>query len=243
MTLAGDAALRPPDPEAWPRPWAPIVLTRTHGLTEAVRALLAVVVTVELVLTAAWWWLIEAYRDSPVDYAVGFTHADVVVGLLVVLQFLVLVPTGICAIVLTYRLRRNADRMSSAKHRLGRPWAIAGWLVPVVSLWFPYWIASDTYRASDPDARPGEPAPTGRPPRYLLVWWLAWVLHNSMAFGLWPANGPGDPLAVAVPQTVAVIAAAVAAWYFARLLRETQERQLLRAGRIATLHPGWVRWR
>jgi hypothetical protein len=65
--------------------------------------------------------------------------------------------------------------------RLSPVWAVAGWLVPVVSIWFPYWVIRDCLP-------PGEGA---RHP--VLGWWILYVLGGvgagmvgAIAGLMWP---------------------------------------------------------
>lgn len=69
--------------------------------------------------------------------------------------------------------RRNAQRFDPYIHHHATPWAVFGWIVPVVSFWFPYQIMRDTLAASD-----REPTEYPRDPRYPLLraWWTTWLV-------------------------------------------------------------------
>lgn len=53
---------------------------------------------------------------------------------------------------------------------LARPWAIWGWFVPVIFLWFPVRIMAGIWRASQPSADRARPMVT------VAAWWSCWLL-------------------------------------------------------------------
>jgi Domain of unknown function (DUF4328) len=110
---------------------------------------------------------------------------------------LVNIAAGVTYLVWLYRARDNAERMSPLPHRRSRAWLILGWLVPIVSFWFPYQIVADIRAASLRDDRPD---PDAAPSTNLLNWWWALFLLNSF----------GAVLAFAVSNTAPVTVADVA---------------------------------
>ncbi len=72
-----------------------------------------------------------------------------------------------------HRIRANAELFVPNGHRHGSGWAIGAWFTPVVSLWFPWQLVVDCWRAGapvDPDGR-------RRIVSQWLVsaWWTAWI--------------------------------------------------------------------
>jgi hypothetical protein len=69
------------------------------------------------------------------------------------------------------RARINAERHKYRQRRaLG--WAFWGWIIPVVSIWFPFQIMGDIWRA-------GLPAPQRRKTAWLpALWWTCWLLSG-----------------------------------------------------------------
>jgi heme/copper-type cytochrome/quinol oxidase subunit 2 len=91
---------------------------------------------------------------------------------------LVNLATGITYLVWLYRARDNAERLSTwHRHRRSRAWLFWGWVVPVVSFWFPYQIVADIRAAS---LRADHNADTS-PSLNLLNWW--WALFLLYSFG------------------------------------------------------------
>jgi hypothetical protein len=89
-----------------------------------------------------------------------------VLGGLVILLYLPLIPVFI---VWFYQARKNAEGRGW-RQRWGPGWAIGAWFVPVVSLWFPYQIMADIWRA-------GLPASERSRPAWLpIAWWACWLL-------------------------------------------------------------------
>lgn len=91
-------------------------------------------------------------------------------GYVVLLGVLV---AGIAVIAWTVRARAGAEALSPAPHRMGRGWAIGGWLLPVANLVLPLIVVTDIGRAG------GAMTPVqGR----VTVWWACWI-------GAWIAEG------------------------------------------------------
>jgi hypothetical protein len=93
-----------------------------------------------------------------------------------IIAFLV---AGMFFLMWLWPARQNAEIMCAAPHRRSRVWLTLSWLVPVVSLWFPYQIVSDIHRASQPGnpravadlaAVPGSPL--------LAAWWVLWLVNQ-----------------------------------------------------------------
>jgi hypothetical protein len=86
-----------------------------------------------------------------------------VVGLLL---FFAIMPVFL---VWLYRASGNAHA-SGCPQRRSAGWAVGGWFVPVIFLWFPYQAVCDIWRAGQPPERR-----TGIP--WLVVaWWACWLL-------------------------------------------------------------------
>ena len=65
-----------------------------------------------------------------------------------------------------FKIRKNASLWQAQP--LSQGWSIAGWLVPPVLLWFPYWITKSAWRTSMPAERAGT--------AIINAWWICWVL-------------------------------------------------------------------
>ncbi|MFE5478782.1 DUF4328 domain-containing protein [Nocardia sp. NPDC056541] len=83
------------------------------------------------------------------------------------MSFLAMLVAWIIVTVWLSRARANADTFTDATHRLSPPWAFWGWVVPVVSLWFPAVFVDDLDKVS---------APRRRSRGLIASWWITWVL-------------------------------------------------------------------
>lgn len=71
------------------------------------------------------------------------------------------------------RVRANSELLAPTFHHERRwGWAWAGWLVPVVSFWFPFQVVRDAVTASASAGDPAAPRPS-RPP--FALWWGTWL--------------------------------------------------------------------
>ncbi|MEV0605139.1 DUF4328 domain-containing protein [Polymorphospora rubra] len=80
-------------------------------------------------------------------------------------------------VIWSYRARRNLDAFPGAEPCTARGWAIAGWLVPPVSLIYPWRTMADLVRGSLA-ARWWERALGA-------VWWVAWLFCAVVGLGAW----------------------------------------------------------
>ena len=101
-----------------------------------------------------------------------------------------------------YRARKNADGRGQ-QQRWGAGWAIGGWFVPIVSLWFPYQIMADIWRANLPAERRNQPAVL---PGF---WWGCWLAGGGLWGGFWGIPG-GAGAARIVAGLLALVTTAAA---------------------------------
>ncbi|MBE1496352.1 heme/copper-type cytochrome/quinol oxidase subunit 2 [Amycolatopsis lexingtonensis] len=90
------------------------------------------------------------------------------------------VVTGIVFVRWLWLARANAEVIESAQHRHSPMWVVLGWIVPIVSFWFPQMVVRDVWNASNPQ----RPRGTGRlyptPGAELVSWWWAAFLTNQV---------------------------------------------------------------
>ncbi|MCW2495384.1 DUF4328 domain-containing protein [Jatrophihabitans sp.] len=141
-----------------------------------------------------------------------------------------MVVTAVVFITWFYLARRNADVYDPAVHHRSRPWAIWGWICPIVSFWFPYQIARDTLRAADRRDEP--PGLSDRHYPLLRVWWVLFIGSGLLARIL----TLGDPSTIdgvrdrqnnEIILLIPVIAAALLAILVVRRMTVADERKQL----------------
>ncbi|MGH8859771.1 MAG: DUF4328 domain-containing protein, partial [Jatrophihabitantaceae bacterium] len=115
-------------------------------------------------------------------------------------SLVVTIAAGIAFTLWFWQVRHQAGRYDPRRQRRSQGWAFWGWIVPVVSLWFPYQIASDAVQST-----PGDHAGTMRIVR---VWWAFWVL--SLVINRVPGLLDPKTLNAFKSQTSIEIAAAAA---------------------------------
>jgi Domain of unknown function (DUF4328) len=131
----------------------------------------------------------------------------------------------IAAFVLTSiwlaRARRNADRIAPDQQRRSPVWVWLGWLVPVVSLWFPKQVVDDVWRSTVRD--PGRPN-TG-------WWWGSWIaaqVLNAVAAQAFTITG--EPRAgllelLDLVELLAALATTIAVLQWIRVVRTVSRAQ------------------
>lgn len=94
------------------------------------------------------------------------------------------------------RARINAEH-HGYRQRRARGWAFWGWIVPIVSLWFPFQIMGDIWRA-------GLPASDRRKIAWLpALWWTCWLL-SGLSFGARTMSADSGPIPHIAANTPAV---------------------------------------
>ncbi|MFE2224957.1 DUF4328 domain-containing protein [Streptomyces kronopolitis] len=171
----------PPPPSSssgWSGPPGPQARLRSPvGLSKAVMAMLGVVIVTDLF---ALWQGNHSYRllgrlldDLGSVTAQEIDQADSLYGASGVVQFAATLATAAVFVTWFYRTRVNAEVFAPEYHTKKRAWAIWGWFVPVINLWFPRRIATDIWNASV-GAR-------GRSRAVLNGWWALWLV--DLIFG------------------------------------------------------------
>ncbi|MFF5975931.1 DUF4328 domain-containing protein [Streptomyces sp. NPDC012769] len=149
------------------------MLRNPKGLSQAVVVLLGVTVAADvfsIVATLRMRALLTgplADHPDPDEY-----EGELDTAMAWTAQSLLLLATAVVFVTWFFRLRRNADVWAPDLQRRAKAWAIAGWFVPIVSLWVPRGVAADIWRASRP-----EPYAADRRGEFVLLngWWLSFV--------------------------------------------------------------------
>ncbi|WP_369248737.1 DUF4328 domain-containing protein [Streptomyces sp. R41] len=154
------------------------------------------------------------------------------------LQFMLEIATAVVFICWFHRVRVNAEVFAPQDHRMRRGWAIWGWFVPVVNLWFPRRIAADVWDASAPlptlSLEDGTRMPSS--PHHLLnSWWSIWaaaaVTDRLAGQSVRRADTPAElreAIGLLGVSEVLFVAAAVLAILFVRRLTRMQDEKALR---------------
>ncbi|MBE1874680.1 DUF4328 domain-containing protein [Myceligenerans pegani] len=180
----------------------------------AVRLVMAV-----LSIPAAAVWADAA--DQGLTYADAEYVAYDIVGIL-------LLPLTVAIFVVgslwLYESRKFAESVNPAyRHRRGAVWAWLGWVVPVVSLWFPYLVVADVRRAT---IRNKLMAGMGG-------WWACWLIVlflDQITTSLTGGALGTAPLTSAVGsypvfEGLAAVLTGIACWLWVAMIRELAAAQ------------------
>lgn len=157
---------------------APAVWLRSPvGLGRAVAILLGVVALTDLVAVWADLTMLDVLgrmMDGEYGSAVEAEadRADRIFSVTGVAQGVAYLATVVVFLIWFHRVRVNAEVFDPFGHRKKRGWAIGGWFVPIVNLWFPRRIAVDAWDASSPwDRR--------RSHALVNAWWTLWLIGGA----------------------------------------------------------------
>jgi Domain of unknown function (DUF4328) len=115
------------------------------------------------------------------------------------LNGVVLLVVGIVFVAWLYRVRTNGVYFGGYLQRRHKLWAVFGWVVPVVSLVYPYQIVTDAVREAKQAANPNG-APPPMKDGLVKAWWLVFLL-SLLLRGLPGGLTRGG----ALPQTLTVV--------------------------------------
>jgi len=182
---------------------------RIGGLGLAATILVGIVVALDIAST----WTIWNVYGLVKDYIAGdaevtrddLNSADDTTSAVGWLYLGALVASGIVFVVWLWRARVNAELLCTAPHRRARGWIIGSWICPVVSLWFPFMIVDDVYRASRPTNSPDLYDLRSVPGSRVLGLWWALCLGALVLDRIFKATW-GRAITVASLRSAAVVA-------------------------------------
>jgi len=198
----------PPDCGPPPDPWSsPRLVRPTSGLALAVAVLSGLYVVVTLVMA-----LLAFPADAEFRSAGEEAPTYLLYSLLALPQILVMFAAYVVTNVWLMRARENGDLITPHfRHRRSPAWIWLGWLIPVVSFWFPRQVVDDIHRASQGIRDNGHHVATRR----INVWWATWIASLLIDYQLtrrsFDASAaesgltPGLELASAVALAVACV--------------------------------------
>lgn len=126
----------------------------------------AVAWVVVSVLTAVVAQLTKGEMQAWVEGSGGHGSGFTLISVLAVVEGLLMLAAWIAAGVWLLGIRRVAAATARGyPHRRSEVWALLGWVVPVVSLWFPYQVVGDALSAL-----------RGRSTALLPVRWTCWLV-------------------------------------------------------------------
>ncbi|WP_258314704.1 DUF4328 domain-containing protein [Streptomyces sp. Act143] len=200
----------------------PAWLQSPVGLGRAAVAGLGVVIATDLFAMAAGVFLYDVTDDLANGALLDGRAelADRLYSTAGIVQTVALLTTAVLFLCWFHRVRVNAEVFDPYGHGKKRGWAVWGWLVPVVNLWYPRRIALDIWNASSPWSAP-------RPHGLVNTWWTFWIvslLSGRAASTAYRKAESADEIRDAVGQlmfsdAVDVVAAALAVAVVLRLNR------------------------
>ncbi|MEU2165067.1 DUF4328 domain-containing protein [Streptomyces sp. NPDC019208] len=174
----------------------------------------------------------EGFPTAPLE---EFERVEGLYSLSGVVQTVTFLVCGIVFIVWFRQMRENAQLFAPDAHRKSPGWAVWGWIVPVVFLWFPRRITLDIWTASE--LRRDVPDAPRTPVTIVNVWWTVWicdVMLSNLASRYYVRAEEADAIKQAVGLLMVAdvldIGAAVMAILVVRRLTRMQQRRAAWAG-------------
>ena len=138
-------------------------------------------------------------------------------------QALLLLLTGLCFLIWTYRLNRNLRALGVVGLKFTPGWAVGYFFIPLISLYRPYQIFREIWQGSDPGPAPrsGQAWQNLPVPALLGFWWVLWMITNVI--DRLAMQAPNDPESEIVSAVFGLVSA-VLALCVVRLFTVRQEK-------------------
>ena len=103
-------------------------------------------------------------------------------------QFVLLVAAGVVFLIWIHRVHRNLPSLHAADLRFTPGWAVGWFFIPIMSLFRPYQVASEIWKASDPkvDTTDGTAWKSAATSPIVGWWWALFLISNYL--GLFAAR-------------------------------------------------------
>jgi hypothetical protein len=152
---------------------------QNRGVGTAASVAVRVVVAASAFTSYTDLHLAGAVRDYRGGDVSALNDADLLNRGASLLNLLLFLVAGVLVIVWLWRARANAQFFCDAPHRHRRGWVIGGWMVPIVSLWFPVQVVDDVVRASSPYVWPRNGSLQAAPQAAVVQrWWGTYLGMN-----------------------------------------------------------------
>lgn len=215
--------LPPPPPAYCGPPGRGPAFEQSGALASALVGLAVGLVVIQWSMVVATPSAVRTYQDA----VASGTPAFEIITAYDLLRFL-WPPCEIAAFVVTgiwlARARRNADRIAPDQQRRSSVWVWLGWIVPVVSLWFPKQVIDDVWRTTVRAAVPADRPSTG-------WWWGLWIAAQLLgnlaarAFGLTGEPHVGYLEHLFLIESLSALALTVAMTQWIRVVRTVGRAQ------------------
>jgi hypothetical protein len=159
----------------YPPPLRPVRTVRNFAL--AALALYSVVAIAVALIDLQEAAFIERMLVDPTVTDAEISFSDAVVAVFSLAELAATLLAMVAFMVWLYRVRANAEILAPEEHRRAKIWLVAGWIVPIVSWWFPKQIVDDIWTASH---RRG-PEPSSRA-GLVTGWWAAWLVGSWLSY-------------------------------------------------------------
>jgi hypothetical protein len=150
----------------------PVPTRRTRPLAMVALGAAALVTVLDLVGAALSWPAMDALQRARDAGLSAWDSEATAYDLLGLPQGLAIVGAWVATAVWLGRARSAAEGVRRFRHARSPIWPWLGWVVPVVSLWFPYQVVRDVGKAASPSLAP---------PPGLAWWWASWLAWTTLS--------------------------------------------------------------
>ena len=121
-----------------------------------------------------------------------------------------------------YRMNKNTHAITAQKMEFTPGWSVGWHFVPIASLWYPYMVMSELYRANrNPDTWKGD-----KPPLVIGIWWIMNVILSIVGsiVNIASKSNPDMPMSISAILLLALAAQQAMAFYIYNRIAGFQQR-------------------
>lgn len=214
-----------------------------HSRAQWVSFFLAAIVILEIV--AVWSDYIQVQIINRIIRGDFVTMAEVIASdnrqaTIGVIYLILLIITGILFLMWIHRTHRNLPSLGNTNLKYSPGWAVGWFFVPILSLWKPYQVTTEIWKASDPTTDINDSTAWQKSPASSIVssWWFLFIIsaligNIVMSFVL-QAETPSELLtatwAVLIMDAIEIPAAILAIL----IVRNIDQRQEMKSQLVRT---------
>ena len=157
-----------------------------HGRAQWATILLAAGVLIDVLIVASLFSQADLLSRIMAGFTVTEAEAianDDRLNNLAAVQTFVFLGSAAAFLMWLDRARRNLPAFGARDLKYSPAWVLFGFVVPILSLFVPYQVVAEVWRASDPSANTASPPSRGRLPVTPIIgwWWALWLIANIVA--------------------------------------------------------------
>jgi len=215
-----------------------------HSRTQAVSVLLAIIIIVDLIAVVSDYLQIQLLTRVQVGDLITEAEAmandsrQALIGTIYLVMFIV---TAIAFCVWIHRAHKNLPSLGAEGLKYSPGWAVGGFFVPILSLFRPYQVTKEIWKASDPtvDVNDGLAWQNAETSPIIILWWVMFLVSGYIGYFLMRASLTAETLGELLTVSKLTLATDIvdipAAFLAILVIRTIDQRQKQKSQRLLSV--------